>query len=119
MEITIKYDTGIGSVELRSAEKITFPDLVYMLEAAKHVIIHQAGMIPDVGPFKNDKPFTVIERKLIGPDGLCTCSCGDRCPLGKTGSERRCTKEELIAAGVPVITNEGKIEKNTTTPDGE
>jgi len=39
----------------------------------------------------------------IGEDGRCTCSCGDKCPLGKTGSELRCTEEELKAAGVSVI----------------
>ena len=32
----------------------------------------------------------------IGKDGLCECSCAHKCPLGKVGSETRCTKEELI-----------------------
>jgi hypothetical protein len=36
-----------------------------------------------------------VERPTIGPDGLCTCTCGDPCPLGKTGSALRCTAAEL------------------------
>jgi hypothetical protein len=28
---------------------------------------------------------------------LCSCSCSDRCPLGKSGSEVRCTVHELNA----------------------
>jgi hypothetical protein len=43
---------------------------------------------------------TRLEKKLstitIGKDGLCECSCAHKCPLGKTGSENRCKKEELV-----------------------
>jgi hypothetical protein len=35
----------------------------------------------------------------VGPDGLCECSCGDPCPLGKSGMETRCTRAELEKAG--------------------
>ncbi len=31
----------------------------------------------------------------FGNDGLCTCSCADICPLGKTGMAPRCNKMEL------------------------
>lgn len=34
---------------------------------------------------------------IIGPDGRCTCSCGDKCPLGRRGMELRCTEGELEA----------------------
>ena len=36
----------------------------------------------------------------IGGDGLCTCSCATPCPLHKTGSEGRCSEEELKSAGI-------------------
>ena len=39
----------------------------------------------------------------IGSDGRCTCHCGMRCPLGKIGSQYRCSKEELVAAGVEIL----------------
>jgi len=39
----------------------------------------------------------------IGKDGLCLCSCGDPCPLGRRGSELRCTEEELKSAGFKTI----------------
>lgn len=34
---------------------------------------------------------------LIGRDSLCTCTCADPCPLGRTGSAYRCTVRELLA----------------------
>ncbi len=37
----------------------------------------------------------------IGTDGLCQCSCADVCPLGKRGSETRCTEGQLKTAGIP------------------
>ena len=39
----------------------------------------------------------------IASDGRCKCSCSTPCPLGKSGSEYRCTKEELEAAGIETI----------------
>lgn len=35
----------------------------------------------------------------IGDDGRCKCSAADPCPLGRTGSEIRCSAEELERAG--------------------
>ncbi len=29
-------------------------------------------------------------------DGRCTCTCASTCPLGKTGMQTRCTKEEIL-----------------------
>lgn len=40
-----------------------------------------------------------MKKIKIGKDGRCQCSCGDICPLGKTGMEYRCSKYELEAAG--------------------
>lgn len=39
-----------------------------------------------------EKEFNTI---TIGSDGRCQCSCAHKCPLGKSGSMIRCTKEEL------------------------
>lgn len=33
----------------------------------------------------------------IPNDGLCDCSCASPCPLGKTGSEGRCSITQLAA----------------------
>lgn len=38
----------------------------------------------------------------IAKDGLCTCTCATKCPLGRTGSAMRCTSLELINAGFQV-----------------
>jgi hypothetical protein len=38
------------------------------------------------------------EAEMNDPYTRCDCSCGDICPLGKTGSEGRCTVRELRAA---------------------
>jgi len=35
----------------------------------------------------------------MGEDGLCTCTCADRCPAGKSGMSSRCTREQVEAAG--------------------
>lgn len=32
---------------------------------------------------------------IIGPDGRCTCTVTDNCPLRKTGTQDRCTIREL------------------------
>lgn len=40
--------------------------------------------------------------KKILKDGRCDCGCADKCPLGRVGSSLRCTKEELISAGIDV-----------------
>ncbi len=40
---------------------------------------------------------------VIGRDGRCVCTCGTKCPLGYTGTMGRCTKAELLRAGIPVI----------------
>ena len=39
----------------------------------------------------------------VGKDGRCLCKQSDKCPLGRSGSELRCTKEELEAAGIRCI----------------
>jgi hypothetical protein len=44
---------------------------------------------------------------LLAEDGkTCNCSCADRCPLGREGSELRCTLAELITAGVTIVTQD-------------
>lgn len=40
----------------------------------------------------------------IGKGGLCRCSCGNPCPLGKTGMETRCTPSELIGRSDVTVT---------------
>jgi len=44
--------------------------------------------------------MSVSQVVQIGLDGMCKCSCADVCPLGKIGSETRCTKDELKAQGI-------------------
>jgi hypothetical protein len=39
--------------------------------------------------------FTELPPRIIGPDNCCTCTCADYCPAGRTGSQPRCTLEEL------------------------
>lgn len=39
----------------------------------------------------------------IGTDGRCLCKQSDKCPLGRSGMQLRCTKEELEAAGIQCI----------------
>lgn len=36
----------------------------------------------------------------IGSGGLCDCDCGSDCPLDKTGTELRCSRDDLQKAGV-------------------
>jgi hypothetical protein len=43
-----------------------------------------------------------IKPVEIGTDMLCMCRCFDPCPLGKRGSEYRCTMEELVSNGIAV-----------------
>jgi len=53
--------------------------------------------------YAQSRPESFAEKRVraipIGADGMCTCSCADWCPLGRTGSARRCTKRELEEAG--------------------
>ncbi len=49
--------------------------------------------------YKLPQPRLPVE---IGADGRCMCSCADPCALHRSGMEYRCTREELIAAGIPV-----------------
>ena len=45
-----------------------------------------------------------IEKPVeIASDGKCKCSVASKCPLGKTGSEPRCTKAELEGRGIPTF----------------
>lgn len=37
-----------------------------------------------------------IDWKKGKKDGRCNCSCGDQCPLGKTGMAPRCFIWEII-----------------------
>lgn len=39
----------------------------------------------------------------ISNDGKCNCTQATPCPLGKSGSEPRCTESELKAAGIQTI----------------
>lgn len=39
----------------------------------------------------------------IGEDGLCKCHAGSECPFGKTGAERRCSKDVLEVHGIPTF----------------
>lgn len=41
----------------------------------------------------------VVDRS----DGRCTCSAADTCPMGRTGSDERCTAVELVAAGITCV----------------
>jgi oligoribonuclease len=43
-----------------------------------------------------------VEKIKMEKDGYCSCNCSTKCPLGKTGSAMRCTRIELMAAGIPV-----------------
>jgi hypothetical protein len=36
---------------------------------------------------------------LIDSEGLCFCSCADKCVLGKCGMSQRCTKEQIENLG--------------------
>lgn len=40
---------------------------------------------------------------VIAADVRCTCDGASRCPLGRTGTELRCTEAELALAGLPVM----------------
>lgn len=44
---------------------------------------------------------TLVVR--MGDEGLCMCSCVDRCPNGKTGSALRCTEDDVIGAGARAV----------------
>jgi hypothetical protein len=37
---------------------------------------------------------------MLARDGTCLCNCGDECPLGKVGSQARCTEAELLEHGL-------------------
>lgn len=52
-----------------------------------------------------------MEPIQIGKDGLCTCHCGTKCPLGRIGSSMRCTRLELTSAGFLVEEKKEKKEK--------
>lgn len=54
--------------------------------------------------FKETGSLKKTEVK-IGKDGLCTCSCGDFCVLGRAGMALRCSKEELEYCGVKCSTS--------------
>lgn len=43
--------------------------------------------------------MTIIK---IGPDDLCECTCGDSCPLGRSGMSPRCNALELLNAGTAI-----------------
>jgi hypothetical protein len=43
----------------------------------------------------------------IGLDGMCKCSGGDTCPLGKMGMESRCTERWLVSRGIQVTHPDG------------
>lgn len=77
---------------------------------------------------KMDRTVTTIvkpsdERRMVkaitavglGSDGRCLCDCATRCPLGRTGSTERCTKQELTAAGVNTV----EIAADEPTPPPE
>jgi hypothetical protein len=49
------------------------------------------------------------EPVQLAADGRCACTCGTKCPLGKTGMSHRCTKDELEAHGIPTIPPEPKV----------
>jgi hypothetical protein len=39
--------------------------------------------------------FSELPPRIVGPDGRCTCTCADYCPLERKGYEPRCTLKEL------------------------
>lgn len=56
---------------------------------------------------------------LVGTDNRCLCSCGVKCVNGKVGSEARCTRSELTAAGYRTVAisdskSQAEIGKATT-----
>lgn len=60
---------------------------------------------PAIPPLSSSDLLALAEQRLknIHPTSirrgvaayLCNCSCADKCPLGKAGSETRCTLAEL------------------------
>ncbi len=44
-----------------------------------------------------------LEPVAIGTDGLCRCTCGTLCPLGKTGSATRCSRDQLAALRIATV----------------
>lgn len=49
-------------------------------------------------PLRSDPAVLCKGVKVtLGTDDRCKCTCADTCPLGRKGSELRCTKQELEA----------------------
>ncbi len=39
--------------------------------------------------------FEELPPLIVGPDGRCTCTQADCCPLRRTGAAERCTLDDL------------------------
>ena len=63
--------------------------------------VERCHMLREVfgNPFRPVKIF----RGTIGKDNRCCCNAASYCPLGKAGSQYRCTKAELESGGVSVV----------------
>lgn len=80
-------------------------------DPSKPVAVHAIDLSPAVeaaiaegGKVVQNRPLEVDRNRFlgsvpIGGDGRCTCRGCDTCPLGRRGSEVRCTVADLAAAG--------------------
>lgn len=55
----------------------------------------------------------------VAADDRCTCTAATICPLGRTGSGPRCTRAELVAAGVRITQSRELYGTFPSQPDGE
>jgi hypothetical protein len=73
---------------------------VEKLQQLKENVARREGVDPDQLDIPNQDWIPII-----GAEGLCQCNCVSKCPLGKSGTEQRCTKEQLIAGGCSYMDN--------------
>lgn len=55
MQVTIVLEESTGNVSVKSDEKANLHNIMWALESAKHIIIHQAGMVPAM-PLQQNRP---------------------------------------------------------------
>ncbi len=85
------YCQGLASLVHDSAEQCAIEVASYTLDGWSSK--QEADVLRDVvgNPFR---PLRLL-RKSLADDGRCSCSCADKCPLGRGGSQLRCTTGEL------------------------
>ncbi len=90
------YCQGLASLVHDSAEQCAIEVASYTLDGWSSK--QEADVLRDVvgNPFR---PLRLL-RKSLADDGRCSCSCADKCPLGRGGSQLRCTTTELKQANV-------------------